>query len=942
MIQGSFFVVLESMELNAEQQSAVQHDKGPMLIIAGAGTGKTRVITERILELIRSEKAVAGEILALTFTEKASNEMAERVEAGMPLSYEQLHIRTFHSFSEHILREAGLEIGIDPGYRILDQIQQWFFVKKYFYEFELDYYRPVGNPNRFIYSVLSHISKLKDELVSPDAYIKYASRLEGEEGEKMLEIANFYKKYQELIIANNYLDFGDLTYFALELLQKRESVLGRYQDQFKYVMIDEFQDTNYAQFQLVLFLAKKHNNIVVVGDDDQSIYKWRGASLSNILQFEKAFPDRKNVVLIENYRSAVNILDGSYSVIQNNNPDRLEVKTGVNKKLKCNIEGDEKIEVHHFPSFVQETTFVAGKIQLLHEKGVPYNEIAILSRTNNLVHPFIDELKYYGIPYQVRNPKGLMSLDEVKDLIALARLLADLNDDVALLRLMKMEVFNISMAEILDHMNLPEKVSLLKAISPNADTLPGMASGITKLHKLLTEMIEFSKNKSIAEVIIEFIRRINYIEYLAENNKYDELKNIEEFGVQVKKFEKDNPDNTAIDFVNYLNLLEESGAKMGGGNTDDRDGVQVLTVHGSKGLEFKHVFIISTVGSRFPGANRRDPFEIPEELTNEIYPGGDIHMQEERRLFYVAMTRAKERLFITYSNQYEGNKKWKASRFVDDVLNSGFATNIDHKETSDAISKLADVKGEKKSKFELPPFDRKRLSYSQVNTFKMCPLRYSYSYMMKIPQPESAVGNFGTSIHETLKEFYRQLKAGKEIDMALMEKLFNENWVPYGYDSVQHHDAQKKLGLEMLGKYFEENSKPWVLPSFIERPFSLKVGEYLLTGRIDRIDKLEDGTYEIIDYKTGAVQQESGLKRDLQLSIYALACKEVFGIEVSKLSLYFMQDNSKISTTRSSDDIEGTKDQIIESIEEMYASKFSPTPGFHCNHCPYKLICPAV
>jgi DNA helicase-2/ATP-dependent DNA helicase PcrA len=931
------------MNLNKEQNQAINHKNGPVLIIAGAGTGKTRVITSRIVNLINKEGVKPENILALTFTEKAANEMVERIDLEMPLGYSELCIKTFHAFSDQILREKGHEIGIDTGYKILDQVEQWFFFKKNLFSFELDYYRPLGNPNKFIYDLLWHFSKLKDELITPEAYIAYAEKLTGEDKKKTLEVARVYKQYQDLLIQNNYLDFADLTGYALQLFEKRESILKEYQERFKYILIDEFQDTNYAQFKLALLLSQNHKNIFAVGDDDQSIYKWRGASLSNMLQFEKNFPDCEKIVLSENYRSAQNVLEGAYKLIQNNNPDRLEVKNGINKQLKCNVtNSNDPIEVHRFPSFVQESSFVAEKIQHLHQQGFEYRDFAVLIRANHLAHPFVDEFKYLGIPYQVRNPKGLLSLEEIKDLTSVIKFLANPLDDISLLRILRMDVFDIPMAKILDILNKPKKTHLIDAITAENLAIPGFEKGEEKVHEILNELIAFSKKETIGLVLNEFLQRSGYLKKLVENDKFEEIENINAFARYVTKFEKDNEERSVIDFVSYLKLLEEANSPLANHEDSDRDSVQILTAHGAKGLEFPFVFIVDAVNHRFPGTKRSDTFEIPEELTKEIYPEGDFHLQEERRLFYVAMTRAKRQLFITYSDLYEGNKKWKISPFAQEVLDSNCAKLIEHEETVDAIKKLKEFKTTKPPIFDLPPFKKKKLSYSQFDTFGTCPLKYSYRYMLGVPVPESHAANFGSSVHDTLNQLYRILKQGKEVTLEILAELYEKNWVPYGYESPEHEEIRKKQGLEMLTSFFEKNANPWIVPAFLEQPFSIKVDDFTISGRIDRIDKLSDGTFEVIDYKTGRSKDNVNLKRDLQLSIYALACRDVLKIPVSKLSLYYLEDNEKASTERSGQQIDEVKDEVRGFILDMQTSKFNPTPGFVCQFCDYRIICPAV
>src|SRR3989344_5751278 len=395
--------------LNAEQAEAVQHTAGPLLIVAGAGTGKTTVITRRIAHLI--EQGIKPQnILALTFAEKAAEEMTERVDKLLPYGFVDTHISTFHSFGEEVLKQYGLEIGL-PDFKVLDETGQWLLIRNNLDEFELDYYRPLGNPTKFIRSLISHFSRLKDEEISPDGYLNYAQserlnldspefaprRDEAEaEIKRLNEVAAAYHVYQRLLFKNSALDFGDLILQTLRLFRTRPAVLKKFRERFQYILVDEFQDTNYAQYELIKLLAAPQNNITVVGDDDQSIYKFRGASVSNILEFKKDYPAAKEVFLIKNYRSTQNILDLSYQFIQQNNPDRLEVKLAKNSAKKLSKElksqNDQKgvIEHLHYRTGEEEVAGVVKRIAELKEldKEADWNDFAILARTNEVANSF--------------------------------------------------------------------------------------------------------------------------------------------------------------------------------------------------------------------------------------------------------------------------------------------------------------------------------------------------------------------------------------------------------------------------------------------------------------------------------------------------------------------------------------------------------------------------
>ena len=330
--------------LNDDQLAAVTHDGGPLLIVAGAGTGKTTVITRRIAHLIAHGKARPEEILALTFTEKAAAEMEERVDTLVPYGYADVEISTFHAFGDRLVREHALELGLPPDFRVLSRAEQVIFFRDRLFQFALERYRPLGDPTRHLQAMISLFSRCKDEDVSPAEYTAHVARmaaaspqsLDDERRERLAqqqELGNAYTRYQELMATQGVVDFGDQIAYALQLLRTRPYVRAACQRRFKYILVDEFQDTNHAQFELVKLLAARHRNIAVVADDDQAIYRWRGAAISNVRGFLECYPEARRIVLIANYRSHQSILDGAYRLIVHNNPDRLEVEYGIEKHL---------------------------------------------------------------------------------------------------------------------------------------------------------------------------------------------------------------------------------------------------------------------------------------------------------------------------------------------------------------------------------------------------------------------------------------------------------------------------------------------------------------------------------------------------------------------------------------------------------------------------------
>lgn len=944
-------------QYNEAQRQAITHRQGPFLLISGAGTGKTHVLTGRILHLLLTRNVSASEILALTFTEKATQEMIERIDAALPLGHEEVCIKTFHGFCETVLRERGHEIGISPDYILLNEVDSWLFLKKKFTELPLNYYRPLGNPHKFLRVLQDYFNRLQDEDITPDfydAYIKKMNRTknpseeEKEIEEKHTELAAAYTTYLELLLKNNVLDFGSLVFFTLRLFEKRASVLAQYQKQFRFILVDEFQDTNFAQNKLITLVAAHHKNLFVVGDDDQAIYKWRGASLSNIQYFKKLFPKTKTLVLNENYRSNQAVLDFAYHSIQKNNPNRLEITEAVDKRLRAVSSRKNSIPViYHCTNLSEEIALIMTKAKAAHSAG---KNVAIVVRTNALIKPFLAEFQKRLIPFQYFSGESLFQKPAVKDCMAVLRVIGDPTDDLALFRLLRMPFWNISMETLLGLLR-----SAKSANRPLFGVLIQTAES-QKVKALLDILIAFSRDHTVSLVMGKFLEESGYFSG-AKKNSGEDAEGAEDtmlntasdlalFSEKITAFEETHEEKSVTDFLSFAALWEEVGAVKQEQQALDPNAIKIMTIHGAKGLEFDVVFIAGLVQGKFPTVNRKEPFEIPKSMITETIPEGDHHMEEERRLFYVAATRARESLIMTYSDFYEGKKKWKPSLFVLETLQSGKVQHFSPKNSG-------------KYKKENPeqtllPFDKRQhqpislkipnLSFSQLDTFQDCPLKYQFRYIFSIHTPLPFQVNFGTSVHNTLRDFYSELQkkiALEKINLVLLNSLYEKNWISAGFENRTLEEDQKKRGRELLQKFYEKEKNALHAPAFIEKSFTLDLGKIKIAGRIDRIDQLPDGTYEVIDYKTGG-NHEKDLKKNLQLSLYALACRDALKIPVSQLTLYFLDGLERVSTTRTNEEIDSCREEIIKYAEEMAQSDFSPTPGFHCSYCDYRLICPAA
>jgi DNA helicase-2/ATP-dependent DNA helicase PcrA len=969
------------VKMNDAQRRAITHGKGPLLVIAGAGTGKTRVITERIRHLLDSDPSLGGEnILGLTYTKKAAGEMKSRVVKTCGERGKNVTMATFHAFCETLLKE------IDPKVTVLEDVDHWILLRRNMKRLKLEKYRRLAEPGQFLGDFLRFFSRCQDELVSSDDYQRYADDLEGDlqAEQKQLdedtylervenvalqkEIARAYKASEELLAEKKYFSFGSLITWTVTLLRNNAELRERFQQRYKHILVDEFQDTNIAQLELLLLLSPEPRNIVVVGDNDQAIYRFRGASFGSFKLFLERFAGWKTgqdstpfrVTLTENYRSTPNILRVATQVIAQN-----EVSADFpNKVLAPTRPEGERIRVVELTTEDEEALWVTNELERLHRAGNPWRDFAVLYRQHAHRDRLVEELSLRKIPFVITR-LSILEHPLVRDVLAYLRLIAKPYDDIACARVLAAPAWHL---EPVDLVRLAERTrkkrgtSLYDALQSPQSELPFNPSAAT-----LSELLEFAaaqrKNlkRRTAREILGTLTEWLEIPQLAGVRDRRYVTQLAQF---LKDWEPKSDTRSLPEFLEYLDYFEQAGGAVCLDDDPPGDAVQLMTVHGAKGLEFPHVFLLRVNHGAFPPRERLPLFEFPVRLMKEELPAGQFHIQEERRLFYVALTRAERKLTITTLTE----KKGKVPTFIEDILmepavkrrdvlqiapkvrpreedarvtagaNNGAGLFPSLSQKPRIFSKIADWA----ETFHPPSPEPLKLSASAVDNYRKCPQQFLFSRMWSLKEGPQATLTFGSVMHTTIKRFVDQLRRGVKLPFDEVARIFETEWTSAGFEDDYQEGEYKKDGIEQLRAFHATllENPPEILEQ--EKGFELPLeNNVIINGRIDQINSLGRNEVEIVDYKTGKSRKEADARRDLQLSIYAIAAKEILELNPVRLVFHYLQNNQTQVTTRTAKQLDEAQKIVQEAAADIRAGGFSPKPGYACRTCAYEPICPA-
>lgn len=942
------------------QQRAIQHVSGPMLVVAGAGTGKTTVLVKRIANLVREGHARPDEILAVTYTLNAAAEMRQRVESEISKSTATgLQVCTFHAYCDNLLVRAGRK------FNVLDEKQLWIFLRRHIRELKLNYFVRAANTAKFLNELAEFIRRCHDELVSPAQYTDYVRRLERGEcdlprvtkskhadeisDEEILgrcrELAHVFETAERLLRERNLGTFGHMIVGAHQLLSENQEILNTERSRLKFILFDEFQDANFAQIKVLQKLAGPDANVFAVGDPDQGIYRFRGASSGAFELFQKHFADSQVVVLSRNRRSTTPILKCASAAIAQNPEFDLQAEGADYRRSPLISARDED---QNYPSrppveaviFSSEAMQATDLVTALHEKRRRYRcawkDFGILYRNHSHRDEIVAELARNGIPFAI---EGLDVTDtpEVRDLLACLSATISDDDSAALLRVAALRQFSVDPSELRQAMrNIPRDshrplAALLSEITGGREllTVIAIARKAIECHKAYAALLALIDN-------FEIPRSSAVAALLQFTTEWEKLP-ITETGVPVE-------------FLGYLADLREASGMIPLGSPTEEDAVRLMTAHSAKGLEFGHVFVLRVASNSFPTSYREALIELPVELRNSGLTGQDekeIHKQEERRLFYVAMTRARDTLTI-YGPVGRGEKDKTPAGFVRDLLKDRalkgslaerrcreFQTTIFAEEEPPVLSRVSEW-------LKLKPVSElaATLSASALQLYEMCPLQFKFERDWRIPAGASAPMQYGASIHRVLLTYYESVRMERTLSDEQVIEEFRADLARENIADRYQHELYERQGIEQLREFLSgaRRSQPSVLHT--EERFKIKIGETGLVGRIDRIDRGSQDGVIITDYKTGRPQTQEDADESLQLSLYALAAREQWGYRVERLMLHSLDGNVEVSTTRSEKQLQEAKLEVEKIAAKIAAGEFIAKPGIQCGFCAYRVLCP--
>jgi DNA helicase-2/ATP-dependent DNA helicase PcrA len=965
---------------NPQQKIAIEHVHGPMLVVAGAGTGKTTVLVERIARLVANGDARAEEILAVTYTKNAAGELQDRVrkcllDRGI-LTGTGITATTFHAYSNGLLARCG------RSFDVLDDKDLYVYLARRLNELGLEFYTRAVNPGEFLGALNDFFSRCHDELVTVADYRAYVDRLRA--GERPLprvvpsgtmdkitedevlarcaEIAHVYETVERWLAADNLGTYGHMVLRAVKALRSDAALLASERQRTRFILMDEFQDANFGQIDLAALLAGEAANVFAVGDPDQAIYRFRGASDAAFEEFSRRWPDAAGVMLGDNQRSRTPALRCAFALIANNPPARCRVggrefrrellksareaagdAIGEAPLVEIAICDGENPEAGH----VGEAEYVGQRIADLRSTppaDAKKARFGVLYRSHANREQVMRALYERGIKPCVTGVNALETA-EARDLMACLRTVANPADTEALFRVAALPVFGLDGEEVREVMRPGDAAleAVLQRVAGGAHVVAAVQVAREAAAKL-----DMSPARVIRDVVERFGLPATHPAIIA----------IRAFVVEwTKKPSALTGTGDLRAFLDYMDWFDEAGGSLPAEDDpgDDLGAPRLMTAHGSKGLEFEHVFVLRVASGSFPTNYRERLFEFPEALRRSERAQGesnDVHREEERRLFYVAMTRARESL--TVCGRPGRGKARKPSGFVKELLGDKAAAAFRRETTVtlppqparvDLAAAAADTG--LASWLLLPPHRRivspLVLSATAVETYEKCPLRFKLDRDWKIPGAPAVAMQYGNIVHLVLKDFYDALRAGRPRAVEDSLKLFRGLLADAHFEDEHQRGLYRRQGEQHLTNFFAVRAQePAPLVERTEWSFEVRIGSVSVQGRVDRVDRISEGL-AVIDYKTGRARKQKEADESLQLSLYAVATEAKLGRLPARLVIYNVEDASVITTSRAAGDLDVARERVVVAADGIAAGHFEATPDpFLCRWCEYRKLCPAT
>ena len=956
------------------QREAIDHVHGPMLVVAGAGTGKTSVLIHRIAGLVQQGHAKPQEILALTYTVAAAGEMHDRVSS---LLGEKIHSATFHDYCNALLKRAKRD------FAVLDEKDLWIYLRKRIHELHLEHYVRAANVAQFLDDLLRFLNRCHDELVTPQKYAEYVKRLERGESsvprvakskEKLTdaevigrcqEIAGVLATTERWLREDNYGTFSHMITRAHELLTTNEKVLEEERARARFILVDEFQDANFAQIQILAALAGSDANIFAVGDPDQAIYRFRGASSAAFHLFRRHFPDSKLVVLGKNRRSTTPILQCAFAVVDKNPAVFRAGEAGGFSYHRTPLQSAREEDAIHqgksLTTFPVEAIAFTGRdaeapdvVRIIEEtrrhSRCKWKDFAILYRSHVNRDDVVQHLAEHEIPFTIEN-MDVSDTPEVRDLFACVATVVDLSADASLFRVAALPQFQVDPEQLRSALRAIAKESRDGVMVPLASVLDSVIGGSPVLQCVRQARDEVDRRQAKARAAIQLIGK-----QFGLNLDSPVMQATLKFAADWEQ-KATTESGDLHEWIEYLSYFREACGTIPLASNDSEDAVRLITAHGAKGLEFSHVFILRATSPSFPASYRESLVEFPRELRDpDSAVGGDdktLHDQEERRLFYVAMTRARDSLHM-YGKQGIGRDKTPAGFLRELIGNSGLQRWLRARAALPSqpelieIAAAADPAHNGGSRLpawlELPAIEGLdlRLSASAIETYETCPLQFKFEREWKLSRQLHAAVQYGAAMHRVLRTYYDSVRLRKIKPEDDLLRQFSDDLLSTGIQDDYQRDLYLKQGLEQL-KEFLVVTRSSTLPEVLhtEEWFDVEIAGTKLTGRIDRIDRAADGSVVIVDYKTGKARSQEDADESLQLSIYAMAAEQRWGYRVSELVFHNLEGNIPIVSKRTDFQLEQARERVLAVVRGIVDGNFKPKPDFYCNFCAFRGLCPA-